>query len=91
MNGKQWGNTMIARIHDDGEPKIGSMISLVRLSIRLGKSVIWVRSQNVINLRGETWEADFYNGGRRRGYVLVSRAPTPRREQVPQQQASGAA
>lgn len=66
---------MIARIHDDGEPKIGSMISLVRLSIRLGKSVIWIRSQNVISLRGETWEADFYNGGRRRGYVLVSRTP----------------
>ena len=65
---------MIARIHDDGQPKIGSTISLIKLSIRFGKGVDWVRRQGVIvSHLGETWQADFYNGGRRRGYVLVSR------------------
>lgn len=67
---------MIARIHDDGEPKIGSMISLIGLSIRFGKPIEWVRRQVLVNHMGETWEADFYNGGRRRGYKLVSRLPT---------------
>ncbi len=67
---------MIARIHDDGEPKIGSMISLIGLSIRFGKPIEWVRRQVVVNHMGETWEADFYNGGRRRGYVLVARMST---------------
>lgn len=67
---------MIARIHDDGEPKIGSTISLIRLSIRLGKGVDWIRRQGVmVSHLGETWQADFYNGGRRRGYTLVSRTP----------------
>jgi len=70
---------MIARIHDDhdaGEPKIGSTISLIGLSIRFGKPIEWVRRQVLVNHMGETWEADFYNGGRRRGYKLVSRLPT---------------
>lgn len=66
---------MIARIHDDGEPKIGSMISLIGLSIRFGKPIEWVRRQVLVNHMGETWEADFYNGGRRRGYKLISRLP----------------
>ncbi len=69
---------MIARIHDDhdDEPKIGSTISLIGLSIRFGKPIEWVRRQVVVNHMGETWEADFYNGGRRRGYVLVARMST---------------
>ena len=67
---------MIARIHDDGELKIGSTISLIGLSIRFGKPIEWVRRQVVVNHMGETWEADFYNGGRRRGYVLVARMST---------------
>ena len=71
---------MIARIHDDHddrELKIGSTISLIGLSIRLGKHIDWVRRQGVVvSHLGETWEADFYNGGRRRGYVLVARMPT---------------
>ena len=70
---------MIARIHDDhddGELKIGSTISLIGLSIRFGKPIEWVRRQVVVNHMGETWEADFYNGGRRSGYVLVARMST---------------
>ena len=70
---------MIARIHDDhddGELKIGSTISLIGLSIRFGKPIEWVRRQVVVNHMGETWEADFYNGGRRRGYVLDARMST---------------
>lgn len=67
---------MIARIHDDGEPKIGSMISLIGLSIRLGKGIDWVRRQGVtVSHLGETWQVQFYNGGRRRGYKLISRLP----------------
>ena len=38
---------MIARIHDDGEPKVGSTISLIKLSIRFGKGVDWIRRQGV--------------------------------------------
>lgn len=65
---------MIARIHDDGEPRIGSTISLVKLSIRMGKHVDWIRRQGAtVTLRGETWQVDLYNGGRRRGYILTSR------------------
>ena len=30
---------MIARIHDDGEPKIGSTLSVARLSIHLGLNI----------------------------------------------------
>ncbi|MGD9879146.1 MAG: hypothetical protein AB7U95_03320 [Reyranella sp.] len=45
---------MIARIHDDGEPKIGSMISLIGLSIRFGKPIEWVRRQVLVNHMGET-------------------------------------
>lgn len=82
---------MIARIHDDGEIKIGSTMSQLRLSIHAGKSQNWTRLQgNVVNVRGEIWQAIFYNGGRIQGYTLISRAAAPRREQV-SQQASGAA
>lgn len=65
---------MIARIHDDGEPKVGSSISLVKLSIRMGKGPDWIRRQGPeVTLHGETWRVDLYNGGRRRGYILTAR------------------
>lgn len=69
---------MIARIHDDGEPKVGSSISLIKLSIRFGKGVDWVRRQGVtVTHLGETWQAVFYNGGRRQGYQLLCRSQQP--------------
>lgn len=77
---------MIARIHDDGEIKIGSTMSQLRLSIHAGKSQNWTRLQgNVVNVRGETWQAIFYNGGRIQGYTLISRAPSQKREHIMQQ------
>ena len=69
---------MIARIHDDGEPKIGSTLSQLCLSIHAGKTPNWVRLQgNVVNVRGETWQANFYNGGRIQGSTLISLPPKP--------------
>lgn len=83
---------MIARIHDDGEPKIRSMISLNRLSIRLGKGADWIRRQGItVNHLGETWQAVFYNGGRRQGYELISRSPPPMRSSRTEQPAGAAA
>lgn len=82
----------MARIHDYGEPKIGSTISLNALSIRFGKSADWIRRQGVVvSHLGETWQADFYNGGRRRGYVLLSRlSPSIRAPSTVQQDRAAA-
>lgn len=83
---------MIARIHDDGEPKVGSMISLNRLAIRFGKGADWIRRQGItVSHLGETWQAVFYNGGRRQGYELISRSPPPMRVQRTVQQDHAAA
>lgn len=65
---------MIARIHDDGEPKIGSTISMTRLSIHLGINIARICRQGMtVNHRGETWQAELNDQGRRRGYRLLSR------------------
>ncbi len=65
---------MIARIHDDGEPKIGSTLSVARLSIHLGLNIARICRQGMtVNHRGETWKALLSDKGTRRGYTLVSR------------------
>lgn len=67
---------MIARIHDDGYPNIGSTLSLARLSMHLGLNIARIcRHGKSITHRGETWEAELDERGRRRGYRLLSREP----------------
>lgn len=74
---------MIARIHDDGEPKIGSTLSVARLSIHLGLNIARICRQGMeVNHRGETWKALLSDKGTRRGYMLVERAPIPNKCKV---------
>lgn len=70
------GDEVIAHIHEKPGIQIGSTLSQNRLAIHAGRSQTWVRLQgNAVNVRGEIWQADFYNGGRIRGYVLAAFAP----------------
>lgn len=64
---------MIAHLHHTNEIKIGSTLSQVALSIRLGRASEWVRRQGVtVQALGETWNANYYNGGRIHFYKLAA-------------------
>lgn len=55
--------------------QIGTTLSQTRLSIHAARSQTWVRLQgNFVNVRGETWQANFYNGGRIQNYTLIARS-----------------
>lgn len=66
---------MAAHRERESEIRVGSTLSQVRLSIHTGRTPNWIRLQgNTVQVRGETWRANFYNGGRIRDYTLVERA-----------------